>query len=169
MAANGVMAHKPSFIQHKNQRFLIMDAPTDKNLPAYIEECKKHNVRTIVRACEPTYSTADLTKAGIEVLEMPFTDGDPPPDHVVKHWLAMCKDNFKNPEENRAVAVHCVAGLGRAPVLVAVSLIELGMDPFEAVPFIRKNRRGAINARQLKWLESYVPQSSSSGDCCTIL
>jgi protein tyrosine phosphatase type IVA len=37
-----------------------------------------------------------------------------------------------------AVAVHCVAGLGRAPVMVAIALIELGMKYEEAVETIRE-------------------------------
>lgn len=36
------------------------------------------------------------------------------------------------------VAVHCVAGLGRAPVMVAIALIELGMKYEEAVETIRE-------------------------------
>eukprot|EP00177_Eucheuma_denticulatum_P001695 GFKZ01003045.1.p1 GENE.GFKZ01003045.1~~GFKZ01003045.1.p1 ORF type:complete len:301 (+),score=34.14 GFKZ01003045.1:393-1295(+) len=54
------------------------------------------------------------------------------------------------------VAVHCVAGLGRAPVLAAVALLELGMEWFEAVGWIRALRRGAINAAQVAFLERYA-------------
>ena len=36
------------------------------------------------------------------------------------------------------VGVHCVTGLGRAPVLVAVALVELGMKYEDAVQFIRQ-------------------------------
>lgn len=35
------------------------------------------------------------------------------------------------------IAVHCVAGLGRAPVLVAIALIEAGMKFEDAVEMIR--------------------------------
>lgn len=78
------------------------------------------------------------------------------------------------------IAVHCVAGLGRAPVLVAIALIEAGMKYEDAVEMIRGNgdrrrmavvhsfttyiialadvRRGAINAKQLQYLSQYKPK-----------
>lgn len=57
--------------------------------------------------------------------------------------------------DDACVAVHCVAGLGRAPVLVAIALIEAGLKFEEAVERIREVRRGAINAKQLQWLAQY--------------
>jgi len=61
---------------------------------------------------------------------------------------------FKGDPET-CVGVHCVTGLGRAPVLVATALIELGMKYEDAVDLIRKKRRGAINAKQLEFLSKY--------------
>lgn len=58
-------------------------------------------------------------------------------------------------ENAETVALHCVAGLGRAPVLAAIALVELGLEPFEAVGWIRALRRGAINAAQMAFLEKY--------------
>ncbi|RKP03199.1 hypothetical protein CXG81DRAFT_7888, partial [Caulochytrium protostelioides] len=66
---------------------------------------------------------------------------------------------------NPAIGVHCVAGLGRAPVLVAMALIEAGMAPLDSVIFIRERRRGAINNRQLKYIESYKRRASQNKSC----
>jgi hypothetical protein len=39
----------------------------------------------------------------------------------------------------------------------------------EAVTFIRLHRRGAINVKQLKWLETYQrTRGRGIGGCCTI-
>ena len=210
------MVNRPSLIEYKQYRFLIMDAPTDSNLPAYVDILKRKHAVALVRACEPTYKSAPVTLAGIRVLDLPFDDGDPPPEHMLTQWLQLVADEFgmSDPKTDKAemdkhkrdehksgssqahiptpstsssasssssaalehgdsstsnihkktIGVHCVAGLGRAPVLVAVALIEAGLQPFEAINFIRKKRRGAINARQLKYLESYKPKKKLRGD-----
>jgi len=165
---NGSLVNRPTFVEHNNHKFLIMDAPTDENLPKYLEMLKRRNVTHVVRACEPTYSTDPLTKAGIKVTEMPFKDGDPPPDDVVERWLNIVDAEFKG-NKNNAIAVHCVAGLGRAPVLVAVAMVESGMEPYQAINFIRKRRRGAINAKQLHYLEAYKLRRRSGGSVCCII
>lgn len=53
---------------------------------------------------------------------------------MIAKWLGICKATFgKANPEGRTIAVHCVAGLGRAPVLVAIALIENGLEPLQAV------------------------------------
>ncbi|KAJ3410661.1 hypothetical protein HDV05_003517 [Chytridiales sp. JEL 0842] len=51
-----------------------------------------------------------------------------------------------------SIAIHCVSGIGRAPILVAVALVDAGVDPVDAVEYIRKRRRGAFNKNQLAWI-----------------
>lgn len=195
-----------SFLTKDPLQFLIMDAPRAGNLHLYIEECKRHNVTDIVRVCEPTYAETNLQKAGINLHEMPYTDGQTPPDEVLDRWLALVDERFVHPtglptspfEKERSpsvngsnypgglstsrskrningptIAVHCVAGLGRAPVLVAIALIEFAkMDPVDAATFIRKHRQGAINKKQLDWLEKYkrrYKRVSAGKGCCVVM
>jgi len=152
----------PSLVEYKNYKFLIFDAPTEQNIDLYLQEFKRYKVRHIARACEPSYETNKLSKEGIEVHELSFPDGGTPNEQIIISWLNLCKVAFKKEEET--VGVHCVAGLGRAPLLVAIALIEMGLDYEEAVDLIRQKRRGAINAKQLKFLKSYVPHKK-----CTII
>ncbi|XP_054722442.1 protein tyrosine phosphatase type IVA 3-like [Uloborus diversus] len=153
-----LMRPGPSEIVFKNMRFLIMDRPTDATISSFIEELKKKNVTEVVRVCEPTYKTDALEKHGIKVLDWQFDDGSPPPAKIMNDWFDLLRRKFKEDPECY-IAVHCVAGLGRAPVLVAIALIELGMKYEDAVELIREKRRGAINAKQLAFLQKYRPKS----------
>ena len=38
-----------------------------------------------------------------------------------------------------------MAGLGRAPLLCAIALVNRGCEPIQAIELIRKNRKGALN------------------------
>ena len=102
---------------------------------------------------------------------MHFSDGASPPPEIIEAWTDLVYATFdpnsktKPDGTNKTIAVHCVAGLGRAPVLVAIALIEFGMDAMSAVTFIREKRRGAINAVQLTYLESYQPTKRKGGKC----
>ncbi|KAI8061337.1 protein-tyrosine phosphatase-like protein [Thamnidium elegans] len=139
-------------------RFLILDCPTESTLPFYLEEFKKYNITHIIRCCQPTYNTSQFTEQGIQVHDLPFKDGGVPPPNVVTEWLSIVDREERDSHEKSelpTIAVHCVAGLGRAPALVAIALIELGMQPLDAVEFIRRKRRGAFNKPQIAYLDNY--------------
>ncbi|KAJ3105292.1 Protein tyrosine phosphatase type IVA 3 [Phlyctochytrium bullatum] len=158
-------------IPYRSMHFVVFDCPTETTLPLYIEELKARNVTDVVRVCEPTYDKGVMEENGISVHDWPFADGSIPPSNVVMGFLGLCDERFPggiagagaqpehvegSPVEGPCIAVHCVAGLGRAPVLVAMALIEAGMEPLSAVEFVRRRRRGAFNSVQLSHLvESY--------------
>ena len=68
VAIGKVGSSGPSLVEYKDYRFVIFDSPTDANIANHIQELKKYDVDTIVRACEPTYSTAPFKQAGLEVI-----------------------------------------------------------------------------------------------------
>ena len=171
------MSSTPSMVEYKRSSgrplsFLITDAPKDNNLHVYLKLFKKHNVTDVVRISEPLYSGAGVESAGIRLHEMHFPDGESPPDDIIGQFLDLVEDVFPAKSVastasavNPCIVVHCVAGLGRAPVMVAIALIEAGLDPASAVQYIRERRRGAINSLQLSYLESYVPRSNGGSGC----
>lgn len=53
--------------------------------------------------------------------------------------------------------MHCVAGLGRAPFLVALALVYKGCKPSNAINLIRNNRKGALNPIQANYILEMKP------------
>jgi protein tyrosine phosphatase type 4A len=99
-----------------------------------------------------------------------FPDGQTPPAEIRDEWFTLLKEQFRQ-TPNTCVAIHCVAGLGRAPVMVALALMELGMSYEEAVELIRSKRRGALNTKQLEFLEKYRPKNrlKSRNNPCSVM
>ncbi len=156
-----------SFIERGSLRFLLIDCPTDANLDSYISEFKKHGVTDLVRATDGSpYKKERVESAGIAAHDLAFADGDSPPPEIVTKWLEIIGNVFgKSNASKKTVAVHCIAGLGRTAVLVAVALIEDGVQPLDAVQLIRGKRRGAINAKQLVYLQGYKRRGKGGGGC----
>lgn len=100
---------------------------------------------------------------------MEYDDGGAPPTEIINKWLDVVQTTFHdapdssgpNGNEGPAIAVHCVAGLGRAPVLVAIALIEYGKVSWHAFghrlfPGCGKAGR-AITMRAIRaWLPSEI-------------
>eukprot|EP00737_Agarophyton_chilense_P000441 gb/GEZJ01000492.1/.p1 GENE.gb/GEZJ01000492.1/~~gb/GEZJ01000492.1/.p1 ORF type:complete len:292 (+),score=34.32 gb/GEZJ01000492.1/:4123-4998(+) len=191
MYRRGMLPDFPTLVEHSPLRILISSSPSDESLGEYAKLLRSYNVSHVVRTCEPTYSAENLQALGVQVHEMPFADGEAPSDEVIARWLCLLdkvcslskfarKTASSSPPlltkdfdvssssdslaelPQETVAVHCAAGLGRAPVLAAIALVEAGMSPFEAVGSIRASRRGAMNGRQMAFVESYSRRPAPS-------
>ena len=125
------------------------------------------------------YSTlvcVDASHSSVPVVDIPFPDGKTPDKESIKKWLdvvvevygppAKQKKEFgkkETPDDAPAIAVHCIAGLGRSPLLVAIALIEYGYGkPLEVIQYIRSKRRNAINGPQMEFLKKYKRTLKSS-------
>mmetsp|Transcript_44853 Transcript_44853/g.100788 ORF Transcript_44853/g.100788 Transcript_44853/m.100788 type:complete len:172 (+) Transcript_44853:110-625(+) len=159
-------------IEHIDSKIVIMDAPNDNTSALYVKELKAYGVTDVVRTCEPTYAVEKFEKESIQVHDWAFPDGAAPPDDLLEKWtdLIQLRYRSKDPGQIGVVAVHCVAGLGRAPVMAAVALMELtGIDCWDVVEKIREKQKGAINARQLEFLRNYRPKKRRSPPCGCVL
>jgi len=150
-----------NIVEYRGMKFVISCTPSDGNIQRFIDLWKAEGVKNVVRVCESTtYSTAPCQAEGITVHEMGYKDGTNPTNELITEWLQLVNNVFPKKgqapaEMGTAIAVHCVAGLGRAPVLVVIALIERGMPNKNAVEYVRKERRGALNKSQLEFVFSY--------------
>lgn len=135
--------------------FLITHSPTDTTIENYISDLERYKAKYLVRVSEPTYSMEPIKEHGITVHDWQFEDGGWPPIEIIQKFLQLCLDVFTGTDD--CIAIHCVAGLGRAPMLVCLALIEAGLKCDDAVFLIRSNRRGALNDKQLEFLQQYRP------------
>jgi len=155
-----------SILEYPPYRFLISKVPNDTTIGEFKRILKENKVSIVIRACESSYDVESLENTGIQVLDFNFPDGSGPPKPILERWLKILHEMYiehAKENEGKTIALHCVAGLGRAPVMVGIALIEAGMAPADTVEFIRKRRKGALNATQLKYLLKYKKKSSK--DC----
>ena len=141
-----------TIIDNKHNKFYIGGTPNQNNLNSFIQKVKEHKIKHIVRLCDPSYDNKVFND--VTIYDWQFKDGDVPSQDIIDKW----KNLFKI---NEPILVHCVGGLGRAPTLVAIALIELNTTPYESVSLIRQTRPGAINTKQLQFILGYKPTKTS--------
>eukprot|EP01135_Chromosphaera_perkinsii_P001414 Nk52_evm15s167 gene=Nk52_evmTU15s167 len=163
---------KACLIEFKGMKFLIADSPKDNDISSYAGVFKRYNVSNIVRACEAEYSSEKMKEASaklgnpVSFYDLYFQDGSVPDKQLIEEWLDLIDSVFPPNKENgsgKAVCVHCTAGLGRAPLLVAIAFLERGMDVFDCLDYIRTHRNGSINNTQLQFLLNYKPRRKGKG------
>lgn len=172
-SAFSLSARNYSVISSAGYQFIVFDAPTDHSVDRIVEDLKSMNCNTVVRACHESYNPKAFTQNDIELTSLYFPDGSMPSKSIIKRWIEKVTINKELSEG--PIGVHCVAGLGRSPLLVAIALIELaGLSAEASIELIRDNRRGAINRKQEEFIKGYEKEKKkrdSSNKCmaCAIM
>lgn len=81
---------------------------------------------------------------GMQWLHLPIKDYHPPSASFEESWVthgAQIRQLLRNGSD---ILVHCKGGLGRAGMIAARPLVELGVPPKEAINSVRAARKDAI-------------------------
>jgi cell division cycle 14 len=113
----------------------------------YVNIFRELGVSTVIRLNAPQYNPSAFMAAGIEHYDLPFDDCTPPSQAVVARFLRIVD------AAPGAIAVHCLAGLGRTGTLVAVFLmLAHGFTARDAIAWLRVIRPGCVIGEQQRYL-----------------
>ena len=161
------MYFEPTLVSYKHYHFLIMSAPDKRGMNKFIKILKKNKVHLLVRCCGLTYDEDQITAQGIMLHTAKFSDGMIPNDDIVNKWLNVVDDFFdasdsdKSLAPDRVIGVHCISGIGRSPLLVAMALAQKGMQVRIAVKVIRENKKDALNFTQECYILEKKPKKEN--------
>jgi protein-tyrosine phosphatase len=85
-----------------------------------------------------------VQRRGIEWRHLPIADFSVPGEAFEQQWIMQGQEIRSLLRNGEDVLVHCKGGLGRAGMIAARLLVELGMDSKQAIRSVRKARKGAI-------------------------
>lgn len=86
----------------------------------------------------------EVQRLGMIWVHLPIHDYSVPDDQFEKHWLMYGKYIRTRLRNGDDIVIHCKGGLGRAGMIAARLLAEMGVEPDRAIRLVRLAREGAI-------------------------
>lgn len=144
-----------------------MSGAWDRDLGLDLDAIKAWGAATVITLIEPheiralkvDHIASETARRGMEWLHMPITDVSVPDHRFENAWKAHGAHLITAIGEGQRVLVHCKGGLGRAGTVAALMLMELGLEPAQAICTVRAARMGAIETPDQ---ETFVRQYKSS-------
>ncbi|RMD44579.1 hypothetical protein DV735_g471, partial [Chaetothyriales sp. CBS 134920] len=125
-------------------------APISQPFKIVLDHFVSRNVGLVVRLNSELYCPSYFTALGIQHVDMIFEDGTCPSLSIVHKFIRLAQNAINN---NKAIAVHCKAGLGRTGCLIGAYLIyRHGFTANEVIAFMRFMRPGMVVGPQQHWL-----------------
>lgn len=106
----------------------------------------------------------EIQRRDIEWRHLPIADFSVPTEAFERQWITQGREIREMLRAGEDVLVHCKGGLGRAGMIAARLLVELGMDPEEAIRSVRRVRKGAIETPSQLALVRRTVAIPSAGD-----
>ena len=131
--------YTPNIITFNYSKFIISHYPSILDMQKYIYTLTKYNTKYLVKLCYNTecseylpdnnYFERICKNNGIVFIHMPKKDGEVPNKEQFQTWKEICDKTFignksKNVCDFETVGVFCMSGLGRAPTITALYLID---------------------------------------------
>ena len=124
----------------------------DRDLKADLKVIKKWGAESIVSLMEekeflmmhvPDFFSV-VPMYGLIEFHLPIVDGQIPDEEFEHKWRNVGAKLRQILRNGQKIVVHCKGGLGRTGTIAARLLVELGMNPKEAIKKVREVRPGAI-------------------------
>lgn len=154
-------------------RIFLTETPTKQNIDQANQFLHLNNISAVFCFTKPIYDANDIQAA---VYRFEIKDGSPPNranstllTEFTNTFISLYEkmETLDGKESQLNLLFHCDSGYGRAPTMLAYTMISyFHMNDYKAISQIRKVRKGAINAKQLEWL---ADMSDSKKKTCCIL
>jgi ADP-ribosyl-[dinitrogen reductase] hydrolase len=141
----------------------------DRDLSLDLDAIRDWGAAAVVTLMEPKELTLlRVERLGNEVLHrgmlwfhLPIVDVSTPDEAFERQWNVAGHELRILLRSGRDVLVHCRGGLGRAGMIGARLLIEVGMEPATAIRRVRAVRPGAIETCEQEKYVMSIPVSVS--------
>ena len=129
-----------------------MSGERERDLAVDLDTVRDWGAAAVITLVEPKELTLlKVERLGEEVLHrnmvwfhLPIVDASIPDQRFEQEWEIAGEEVRALLRGGRDALVHCRGGLGRAGMIAARLLVELGMEPAEAIARVRAVRPGAI-------------------------
>lgn len=148
-------------LDERKAHVVLMGVPIEDNYQKYLDFFKKINVKHFFIATEYDKKLDFFEQNGITMHKIEWEDGNYPSQDIINTFLDVFWSDKRS--QNEYIAVACKRGYGRAPTLAAISLIERGMKPVNALQYLRGKNPRFITERQRTFLLSYEPSHQEGG------
>jgi len=101
-------------------------------------ELKMHKIEEM-----PEY----LASSGIQWYHLPIMDMNIPDQQFEDNWAFEGERIRHSLRIGERIILHCYAGLGRTGMIAARLLVELGVDPDDAIRLVRRDNRRRIQTK----------------------